>query len=74
MIVPPIYSLQQKLKQAKIGKEKAEALYRFLTNLDIPQKIEGRATDVKKKESFKKQESTSRYGKQFSTYLISLLK
>ncbi|MFB8421599.1 helicase-exonuclease AddAB subunit AddB [Priestia megaterium] len=40
MIVPPIYSLQQKLKQAKIGKEKAEALYRFLTNLDIPQKIE----------------------------------
>ncbi|KRE10006.1 helicase-exonuclease AddAB subunit AddB [Bacillus sp. Root239] len=40
MIVPPIYSLQQKLKQGKIGKEKAEALYRFLTNLDIPQKIE----------------------------------
>lgn len=40
LVVNPLMKLQQALKKGKTGEEKAKALYLFLTELSIPQKIE----------------------------------
>ncbi|MBM7702643.1 helicase-exonuclease AddAB subunit AddB [Metabacillus iocasae] len=40
LIVGPLKRLHQALKQAKTGRQKGEALYTFLTDLQIPKKIE----------------------------------
>ncbi|TYR79567.1 helicase-exonuclease AddAB subunit AddB [Priestia megaterium] len=40
LIVPPFQTLQNSLKKANTGYEKAKALHSFLTNLDIQRKIE----------------------------------
>ncbi|MRX73528.1 helicase-exonuclease AddAB subunit AddB [Bacillus lacus] len=40
MIVPPLKTLSSRLKRGKTGRKKAQALYLFLEELEIPEKLE----------------------------------
>ncbi len=40
IVVPPLNTLQKRLKRAKTGRQMAEALYLFLEELKVPQKLE----------------------------------
>ncbi|MCI4060247.1 hypothetical protein MMK25_31335, partial [Bacillus cereus] len=39
-IVPPLFQLQKRMKKAKTVQEKAEALYRYLEETDVPLKLD----------------------------------